>query len=245
MTTKIYISILLFIFITNTSICQDIFKIRDSTALEINASKKSTDNPRLTASVGGGISFVNGKSTDNLHPDDRKFLKQLKFGLNANADILYHLNYNRAIGLKYTQFFSDAGLSMVSVDEDSISIYSHLEAVYSIGLIAPFYRYNIKLSQFSNICIDMGIGYMFAKEVINLRSDVLADNFEAKNNIIGVFAGIAYEVWPQDFWAIALRLDLVTGVSSNFEHSFINKTFQQESIKLSRIDLGLELRFVL
>lgn len=245
MANKTWLIISFFFFTINTALCQDYFELSDYLTNEDIKEINNTESYKFTASLGGGISFVNGSNTTNLHYDDVEFLKQLKFGFNANGDILYHINSNSAVGFKYSHFFSDAGLSIISIDQDSISIYSHLETNFRVGLVSPYYRYTHSFSEYSNLCIDIGAGFLFANEIINLRSDIQSSKLEENKNRVGIFAGLAYELWIQDFWALALRMNVITGVPSNFEHSYINQIIKRDAIKLSRIDLGLEIRFVL
>lgn len=215
------------------------------TALLTTIQEDMPEDKTVYAGIVGGVSYLGGRKMSNLHPDDREFINKLKTGMNFKADLSFSTKYNFRLGARYNYFNSSAGFGNIFTDKDSIDIYSHLETIITTSFISTFTELRIKKSSYSTFVFDFGLGLMFTKENNYLRSDIVGMDLIRKTKAIGISAGFAYEIWPQDYWALILKADLISGIPWEFNNSYINEIFKTSAINLSRAELGVGIRFVL
>lgn len=215
------------------------------TALLTTIQEDMPDDKTVYAGIVGGIGYLGGRKMFNLHPDDKEFLNKLKTGMNFKADLSFSTKYNFRLGARYNYYNSSAGFGSIFTDEDSIDIYSHLETIITTNFISTFTELRIKTFGYSTFVFDFGLGLMFSKENNYLRSDIVGMDLIRKTKSIGISAGFAYELWPQDYWALILKADLITGIPWEYKDSYINEIFNSSVLNLSRAEIGLGIRFVL
>ena len=209
---------------------------------------EATDNPEkdFRISVQGGFGYRLASVANNIPPNLKSYVTDLKSGYSGNLDIGYFIKPTWGIGFKYSRFISRNSMTSMNVfDENGNNVYGTVSDDISISFAGPSY---ISKYVFNNPlhCIVSGIslGYLSYKDEALLVNRTM----ELTGATFGAVIDVSYDYAVSKYITLGAHASVTQGTLSKIKvddgYSLWTNELQAENREnLSRMDIGAGIRF--
>lgn len=186
------------------------------------------------------------KTSNETPPILREYTKDLKSGYSVGLDASYFVNYNWALGLKYSRFASEGSLKNMQLDfNDGTNAQGTIADDISINFIGPSFMSKYELNNPKHSFMGaLSLGYI---SYLN-KSLLVNRNMEIKGSTLGAVFDLGYDFAISKYISLGAQASLTGGALSKLK---INDGFSATTLELeddameslSRFDLGAGIRF--
>lgn len=216
---------------------------------EVPADKviRNPEYRHLTLSLMGGYSYRTARLSDNIQPEFRDYIKNLKSGYHLNGDLTYYVSEFFGIGVRYG--FSNASNSMDGIyleDEFGNRTYGMMSDDITVTFIGPtFSSRMMNRNKSSALLINLSLGYMGYVDDI-----VLIDKYRKTGGTVGMGLDIGYDIGLSEKISLGFQVSLLSGTLYSYylDDGITKEKYELEPGEydgLSRMDLSVGLRFIL
>lgn len=191
-----------------------------------------------------GLSYETAKISENIPPDFKDYVKDLKSGYHFGCDLAYYFSEPLGVGFKYIFFNTKNRLDNIYVEyENGDRRIGKMIDNIKISFIGPTFSTRLLNSNKKNaFLMNLSLGYMEYK-----NDFVFIDNYIVTGNTIGLALDLGYDITIFENLLIGFQLSFITGTISKFKwDDGINiQTINLEKGEyesLNRIDLSIGFR---
>ncbi len=201
----------------------------------------------LTLSLMGGYAYRTARLSDDIQPEFRDYIKNLKSGYHLNGNLTYYVSELLGIGLIYD--FSNASNSMDDIyleDEFGNRRYGMMSDDIKVTFIGPTLSSRLmNRKKTSALLINLSLGYMGYVDEI-----VLIDRYRKTGGTIGMGLDFGYDIILSEKISLGFQLSLLSGTLYSYylDDGITKEKYELEPGEydgLSRMDLSVGLRFIL
>lgn len=201
----------------------------------------------LRLSLMGGYSYRTAKLSDNIQPDFRDYVKNLKSGYHLNGDLTYYISESFGMGVRYG--FSNASNSMDDIyleDEFGNRRYGMMSDDITVTFIGPTISSRMmNRNKTGTLLINLSLGYIGYVDEI-----VLIDKFRKTGGTIGMALDFGYDIGLSEKLSLGFQVSFLSGTlySYYWDDGITKEKIDLESDEydgLARMDLSVGLRFKL
>ena len=197
---------------------------------------------RIGAQIGYAYRF--GHIPNNIHPNLRNHLNQLKSNFGYGADMTYYFKKNIGLGVKYTGISTKAETSNFPVENGGaiigyVPVSQKVDIHYIGGTFAA--RRFIKVNKqcfFANI----SLGCLMYRDNVT----VFGERVKTTGNTFGFMVEVGYDFFASKYLAIGLQLSTALGMLNTVSYTHGNVTIKEtlpQRENLSYINIALGFRF--
>lgn len=204
----------------------------------------AADFTRFSFGIGGGFSYLTGRVSDNIPPDLRDYIKQLKSGYHINADFTFFIIEYLGVGAKYSMFKTQNDVGIYVEDSSGQIITGMLEDDMTIHFVGPtfFTRGSFKEEK-AHFLFGIGAGYLRYKNEAQF-----IDAFTLTSNTFGMSfdLGMDFRLASRLYMSVAFSYMIGTITQYEYDDGVIKETIKlnkDEYENISRLDLSVGLRF--
>ncbi|GHV59486.1 hypothetical protein FACS1894182_13640 [Bacteroidia bacterium] len=214
---------------------------------ELPASYKlpGDDYSKWRVAIDAGWSYRTAPVSDQVNSDTKKFLRNLKSGWSAGADLTYYFSEYIGLGFRYNEHLSSASASGYITYPNGSTESGMLRENIRVSYIGPLLSTRLFHADKKNCFLfNIGIGYVGYHD----KQSVNSYHLTSTGGTIGTYYGIGYDIGITKNWAIGIQLSGTSGVLSSMKRSngTSTETIQLERGSyegLSRLDIAVGLRF--
>ncbi|OQC59765.1 MAG: hypothetical protein BWX51_01381 [Bacteroidetes bacterium ADurb.Bin012] len=203
------------------------------------------DFPRFKLAAEGGWSTRTAKIADDVPPDFKNYMKDLKTGFHFGMDAYYYFIENIGIGIKCNRYHSKNVLKNVYIQYANGSMeFGNMSDNIKIYFIGPFVSLRmLNKNKNNNFYMNWGIGYTQYND-----EAVFVYEFSTKGNNIGLFADWGYEIGLSKNFSLGFQLSIIASTLTKYKlitdfHTETVKLDKENYENLSHLNLSIGLRF--
>ncbi|WP_187263540.1 porin family protein [Pontibacter beigongshangensis] len=205
-----------------------------------------TPSPKVRLGINGGWSTRIAKVTDNVSPDYKQYIKDLKQGYHLGADATYYFSEQMGFGLKYSTYKASNEAEIYGQSSGGGRMRGKMSDAISINFIGPtFNTRSLDITRKNTIHFGAGLGYMGYRN----NNTIANENLKITGGTLGLSWDVGYDMALTDNMALGLQLSLLAGTLSKIQ---VQKGFSTTTVTLdkdnreglARIDVSVGLRFM-
>ncbi len=197
--------------------------------------------------LNGGLTYNLGKADKSLDQQLQTYYKQLRFGTQLGAEVIYFLNETSGIGFCYYSLATGNSLDGVTLSYGSqVVAQGVMSDDINLSFIGPMYSGRMITGRDKNNALvgNVGIGYMGYTDNVQLGTY----HSKIKGGTVGFLTSIGYDHAISKSTSLGVQLSLVSGSLWQYDqfdgttttHVKLNK---DNFMSLGHIDLSVGLRF--
>ncbi len=195
--------------------------------------------------INGGFGYRIGVIPDDISPEFKDYIKELKTGYVYSGDLSYFITKYIGFGLKYNFFNASNSMDDIYI-EDMFGNrrYGKMSDDISITFIGPTFTTRfIKANKNDAIILNVGVGYLGYNNDL-----VIIDKYNISGSSMGLTFDFGYDIALSSDLALGIQLSIISG--SLFQYTLDDGNTKEiiileegEFESLNRIDLSVGLRF--